>query len=608
DIRTVLDQHFARLTKLEQQILFWLAVEREPTAPHNLRDSLLQPPQQRDFVEALRKLQRHSLVEKQGVAFGLQNVVTEYLTERLIEQVCRELHTGQLDLVYQHALLKAQTKENIRQSQERLIVAPIARHLSRILGQQGLTERLQHLLRSLSDHGTPMANYAGGNMLNLLVHLEIDMRGFDFSQLTLREAYLQDASLIDTNFMGAEFINTVFTSSFGPVFWVTVSSDDQLMAAAFDNGEIGLWRLPNAQQVRLLVGHERRVRWVTFSPDNRRLVSASLDHTVRLWDVETGHCLQTICTHQKGVHTVVFSPDGRYIASGGQDHLVYLWDMTSGQLLTTLRGHSDWINAIAFHPHGHLLASASHDNTIRLWQLPTNNGQLPTNEGPLLGILEGQFRIVALAFSPDGTLLASGAGDSTVRIWDVESQRAVQTLHGHTGWVRGVAFSPDGSLLASGATDQLIRVWAVPGWHVADVLHGHMDEIASLTFNADGKMLISSAGQEIKLWDLRNPRQGQAIRTLRGGIRPINCVIFSPDGSLIASGHRHGAVHLWRVAQDGGSALFQRVMLGHVGIVTSIAFSPDGTTLASAGHDGSIRLWDVGSGACLAVLLHRDNS
>ncbi|MEZ4705572.1 MAG: BTAD domain-containing putative transcriptional regulator [Caldilineaceae bacterium] len=614
DIRTVLDQQFSRLTAFEVELLFWLAIEREPTSIPTLRQNILKHPSQSALIEAIRGLERRSLIERRHDGFALQNVVTEYLTDRLIAQVCHEILADQLDLLYKHALLKAQAKEYIRQSQARLIVVPIADTLLNTLGRAGVAGQLRRLLSSLSEQGAHPADYAGGNILNLLVHLEIDLQGFDFSQLTVREAHLQGSSLIDTNFTGVQFVNTVFTNSFGSIFSIAVSADDQRIAAGFDNGEIGLWRLPHVESERLIVGHQRRVRWVAFSPDNRLLVSASLDQTVRLWDVETGNCVQIFRGHQKGLHTAVFSPDGRYIATGGQDHRLCLWDATTGQLLAALHGHTDWINAVAFHPDGQLLASASHDSTIRFWDLQAAVGQPTPHDEPLLDILEGQFRSVTLAFSPDGSLLASAGGDSTIRFWDVQSRRALHTLHGHTGWIRGVAFSPDGSRLASGGTDQLVRVWVVPSGNLVDMLHGHTEEIFALAFTADGKQLISTAGQEISLWDLSNPQRGQAIRSLQGSITPIRCVTFSPDGKWIASGSPQGAIHLWDVADSlvGNQLVYSdaeitarwRVLTGHTGIITACAFSPDSTILASASHDGSIRLWDVASGACFHVLWH----
>ena len=52
-----------------------------------------------------------------------------------------------------------------------------------------------------------------------------------------------------------------------------------------------------------------------------------------------------------------------------------------------------------------------------------------------------------MAFSPDGKYLASGSHDNTVKVWNVEAQKEVTTLQGHSSAVTSVAFSPDGKKL-----------------------------------------------------------------------------------------------------------------------------------------------------------------
>ena len=91
DIREVLDQQFARLTPLEREIMVWLAIVREPITYTALRSLLAQPPVPRLLLEAMRSLQRRSLLEKYDEGFGLQNVVLEYTTAHLIENMGREL-------------------------------------------------------------------------------------------------------------------------------------------------------------------------------------------------------------------------------------------------------------------------------------------------------------------------------------------------------------------------------------------------------------------------------------------------------------------------------------------------------------------------------------
>jgi hypothetical protein len=90
-MRLVLDQQFARLSPLEREILVWLAIEREPITVPMLRSNFAQPVATAPLLEALQALQNRSLLEKRDAGFTLQNVIIEYTTEYLVEQVYQEL-------------------------------------------------------------------------------------------------------------------------------------------------------------------------------------------------------------------------------------------------------------------------------------------------------------------------------------------------------------------------------------------------------------------------------------------------------------------------------------------------------------------------------------
>ncbi|MEM7128199.1 MAG: hypothetical protein AAF702_17840 [Chloroflexota bacterium] len=98
DIRMVLEQHFSRLTGLERQILFGLAIKQESLGARVVRESLLPALNQRDFLEALQRLKRRSLVEKNGSVFVLPNIVAEYLKETLNEIAVEESEKGMFNV------------------------------------------------------------------------------------------------------------------------------------------------------------------------------------------------------------------------------------------------------------------------------------------------------------------------------------------------------------------------------------------------------------------------------------------------------------------------------------------------------------------------------
>ena len=630
DIRDVLDQHFARLSPLEQEILTWLAIEREPIAVQDLGDNLLGPLKRGNYLEGLRSLQGRNLLERQDNGLTLQNVVLEYTTERFIDQMVAALTDDDLTVFNRHALLKAQAKDYVRQSQSRLILRPIADQLVARLGQAGFEALLRGWLNKLREEIGLPPGYAGGNILNLLLYLKSDLRHFDFARLTIWQAYLQGRTVQDVNFSQSDLSGCVVTNTFGLINDLTLSPDGQLMAVGTTDGQIRVWRTVDGQALQTLQGHTHWVTSVCFSPDGQTLASGSEDQTIRLWNVASGQALQTFQGHTGWVTSVCFSPDGQTLASGSRDHPARLWNVASGQALQTFQGHTGWVTSVCFSPDGRTLASGSNDQTIRLWDVA---------RGQALRTLQGHTDFVnSVCFSPDGRTLASGSADRTVRLWDMARGQALQTLQGHTRWVTSVCFSPDGQTLASGSNDQTIRLWNVAGGQVRQTLQGHTDWVTSVCFSPDGRTLASGGDdQTIRLWDVA---RGQALRTLQGhpgwvysvcfspdghilagGIadhticlwdvargrvrqtlaghmRWISSVCFSPDGQTLASGSEDETIHLWDVA--GGQVL--RILRGHTGFVNAVCFSPDGRTLASGSADQTIRLWDVASGQALQTL------
>jgi transcriptional regulator with XRE-family HTH domain len=91
EMRDVLEQQLARLSPLEREVLVWLAIEREAVSLQTLHGNLVYPQSTGAVLEAVRSLQRRSLLETYGDRITLPHVVAEYVTERLIAQVCREV-------------------------------------------------------------------------------------------------------------------------------------------------------------------------------------------------------------------------------------------------------------------------------------------------------------------------------------------------------------------------------------------------------------------------------------------------------------------------------------------------------------------------------------
>lgn len=607
DIRAVLDGQFARLNDLEREILTWLAANREPMSLKELRSVLLYPPQQRQLIETIRSLQRRSLIEKSNLpqaGFGLQNVIIEYLTEYIIERICDELTDDKVDLLHRHAILNAQAKAYVRQSQARLVLQPVIERLVSTFGQTGMVQRFEHILDVLRQQTPATPSYAGGNVLNLLLHWHNNsVSDFDFSSLSIWQAFLQEATLQNVNFSDSDLKGSVFTDTFDVIYAVSFSPNGELIAAGTSNGDLRLLRPDDGQTERILKGHSDAIWGVSFSSDGQILASGSADGTVRLWEMETGGCLQILQGKGAGIHCVAFSPDGKRVASSSSDNMVHLWDIHTSEITCTLTGHTNWVQAVAFSPDGTVLASGSRDMTVRLWDV----ADAATGTEPRCKVLNGHSNwVYCLAFSPDGKTVASGSEDQTVLLWHgtdlvrSDEEPACQALEGHGGGVHTVAFHPDGTMLASGGGDRTVRMWDVKLGQTRHTLRAHTKFVRSVAFSPDGETLASGSwDQTVRLWDCDT---GQLRRTFKGYTNWMISVDVSPDGQTLAAGSVDNHVRLW----DINSGEVKQTLPGHTSWVWVVAFSPDGSLLASSSYDETIRLWSADTGQTRHILRGHD--
>ncbi|MCX6048031.1 MAG: BTAD domain-containing putative transcriptional regulator, partial [Chloroflexi bacterium] len=490
DIRDVLEQQFARLAPLERDLLLWLAIEREPLAEAQLWQIFARSTAKRNFLEAMRSLQRRSLLESypqenRMIAFGLQNVVTEFLTDYLVTHVCQEFATATPRLLHSHALILAQAKEYVRQSQVRMILQPVAERLLGLYSRTQIETRSQQLLATMRREQPLQPSFLAGNLLNLLLHLGSDLRGYDFSNLSVWQAYLRGADLPALDFTNADLTNSVFTDYAGAVTAVAFSPDGQLLAAGADNGVIYLWRVTDRQLIGLCQGHTSHVWSLAFSPNGQQLLSGSGDATVRLWDVELRQLLHVLRGHQGGVATVAFHSAGAVIASGSLDRMVSLWDAQTGQLLRRFEADGAKVEAVAFSPDGALLATGGHDQVVCLWDWA---------RGAVVQTLPGHTNLIkVVGFCPrpphedinrdnevPRTLLVSGGDDQSLCLWDVERGKLLGRLTGHTAAIISLAFSADGAWVLSGSDDQTIRIRDVQSRQTIAILHGHYGTVRSL--------------------------------------------------------------------------------------------------------------------------------
>lgn len=647
-IRRLLDQQFERLSPLEQTLMYWLAINREWTALATLQSDLVPAVPSASLLEALESLTGRGLIEKRVLKskakatgeYTQQPVVMEYITDRLIQQLVEELVQGKIVCLNRYALTKTTVLDYIRESQVRVILTPLIKGLQDACHQdtERLKQHLQRILFTLRSTSPLAEGYGAGNLLNLCLHLGIDLTGYDFSHLTIRHAALQGGTLQQVKFQAAQFVETTFTQTFAGGVWVGFSPDGQHFAVGDANASLHIWQFEPMQLLRTIKGDHNWVMAAAWHPDGKTL-ACSIDQVIKLFNAKTGQWIKDFEGEIPWAIALAWSPGGKRLACAGKDvayitvwdgesgdqliqleesaqgdptqwlmgltwladgaliagayldHTIKIWDVATGDCIQVIPAHENWVASLALHPDGRILASSGFDNTVKLWDWQT---------GECLATTTTLDYIWQLEWQEDGDRLAGASPNYTISIWDCSLQ-CLHLLQGHQSWVWAISWQRSSNLLISVAHDQVIKLWNTQRGDCIKTVKGYSNSSWCMRWNKDGTQLLSSStNHTVQLWD---GQTGTCIKVFRGHQNEVLSVAWSPDENWIASSGTDAQIRIWNVKT--GQCV--HVLCGHAHWIRSIVWHPDGQYLISGSYDQTIKLWDAYSGECLLTLSDSQN-
>ncbi|MBF2027413.1 MAG: hypothetical protein IGS48_11675 [Oscillatoriales cyanobacterium C42_A2020_001] len=177
---SLLDEQFERLSALEKDVMFWLALEKQSLTKlkENTRFIVSSPS---ELLKTLQSLKRRSLLEEEAcertgeAIFTLQPVVSRHILRKLIEQsfndvlnAIRTQSIQNLGLLRSHNLFLDNQFYNYRQTQTYLVIQSLTNKLQTALGDRAeINQHLNHLLLTLHQKTSQAIGYATTNITNL---------------------------------------------------------------------------------------------------------------------------------------------------------------------------------------------------------------------------------------------------------------------------------------------------------------------------------------------------------------------------------------------------------------------------------------------------------
>lgn len=236
---------------------------------------------------------------------------------------------------------------------------------------------------------------------------------------------------------------------------------------------------------------------------------------------------------------VAYSPDGRWLVCLSASQLEVRDAQT--ERIIWHQYLNDPGKTVAFAPDSQNLAVQCL-NTLQLWNVPTHK-LLHSFKHQTPGLYKPVVR-----FTPnDSRLIVSGNELATV-VYDTRAGKLLSATP-QDARLFTLARSSDSSMIA------LITSMMVPGYIV-----------------------------------LRHEGTIQAPMI----VRPLDddgafCATFTPDQKTLAIGTRHGKIMFWDIA----TRRWLHQLTAHSQEVSMLVFSPDGSLLASSSNDGVVKLWDA---------------
>ncbi|KAJ8643228.1 hypothetical protein MRB53_004976 [Persea americana] len=407
-------------------------------------------------------------------------------------------------------------------------------------------------------------------------------------------------------------------------------SPDGVFLVAVDDSSRALFINLHRHVVLHRISFKPPVSALRFSPDGSLLAVAVAGKLLQIWQSPAFrreffpfHLLRTFPDFDAPITTIDWSPDSNYILAGSKDLTARLFCLnrskSSGVKPFLFLGHGDSVVGAFLCPEKKRpdrvcrVYTLSREGAIFSWSF---NGREPNlhEERRRLGNSEGHMSDPPSpgtpeqrpSLNPDENV--ESGNESNKRkdfdgIRDGLNEEECDELPLHRGkWemlrkdfftqapakLTACDYHRDLDMVVVGFSNGVFGLYQMPDFVCIHLLSISREKITTAVFNKMGNWLTFGCAKlgQLLVWEWRSESY---ILKQQGHYFDVNCIAYSPDSQLLATGADDNKVKVWTVSSGFCFVTFSE----HTNAVTALHFLPGNNCLLSASLDGTVRAWDM---------------